>query len=279
MSEKNFKNHWSKNPEIRKIVINKLINKNMGKKHSEETRKKISQELKKAYAEGRMKPVEGIGKWNIGNSHVAWNKGKTSWSKGLTFSEEHKKKISESNKGKKRSNEFKENCRNRQLGKNLSQETKNKMSEIKKGIIPKNIELFKKFNIGKKFPIKLYPNYGFRAQYAKNIVYPFKDTSIETKIQNYLKQLGIDFFTHQYIKEIEHGYQCDILIPSMNLIIECDGDYWHKYPIGTEIDHIRTSELLNKGFKVLRLWENEIKVMNIDGFKKKLEEIKWHNKL
>ncbi len=104
----------------------------------------------------------------------------------------------------------------------------------------------------------------------KNQVFPTKDTKIEVKIQNFLKQLKIEFFTHQYIKEIKHAYQCDILIPSLNLVIECDGDYWHKYPIGNDIDHIRTSELLSKGFKVLRLWENEIKAMDLDGFKKKL---------
>lgn len=101
---------------------------------------------------------------------------------------------------------------------------------------------------------------------------PIKDTSIEIKIQNYLKQLNISFFTHQYIKDIKHGYQCDILIPSINLIIECDGNYWHKYPIGKDIDHIRTKELFEKGFKVLRLWESEIKVMTINEFNNKIME-------
>jgi len=101
-------------------------------------------------------------------------------------------------------------------------------------------------------------------------IFPVKDSLIEIKIQNFLKQLGIEFMTHQYIKDIEHGYQCDILIPSMNLVIECDGNYWHKYPIGREIDHIRTSELLQKGFKVLRLWEFEIKAMDLNKFKERL---------
>lgn len=99
--------------------------------------------------------------------------------------------------------------------------------------------------------------------------FPVKDTSIEIKIQNYLKQLNIEFFTHQYM-HIEHGYQCDILIPSMNLVIECDGTYWHKYPVGRDIDHIRTKELLEKGFKVLRLWEFEINAMTIEDLKEKL---------
>jgi very-short-patch-repair endonuclease len=70
--------------------------------------------------------------------------------------------------------------------------------------------------------------------------------------------------------EIEHTYQCDILIPDINLVIEVDGDYWHKYPIGNDIDHIRTSELLSKGFKVLRLWEFEIRAMDLNKFKERI---------
>ncbi len=107
----------------------------------------------------------------------------------------------------------------------------------------------------------------------KMIKTPKQDTSIEVKIQDFLKQLGISFFTHQYMK-IEHGYLCDIFIPSMNLVVECDGDYWHKYPVGLDRDHIRTSELIEDGFKVLRLWECEIRTMDINQFKSKLGEVK-----
>lgn len=102
-------------------------------------------------------------------------------------------------------------------------------------------------------------------------IIPSKDTSIEVKIQNFLKQLEMEFVTHQYIKEIQHGYQCDILIPSLNLIIECDGDYWHHYPEGKEIDRIRTQELIDRGFKVMRLWEQEIKKMTLQKFKEEIE--------
>jgi len=109
-----------------------------------------------------------------------------------------------------------------------------------------------------------------RERRAKQI-FPLKDSSIEVKIQSFLKQLNIEFFTPQYI-HIEHSYQCDILIPSLNLVIECDCDYWHKYPIGTEIDYIRTSELLQKGFKVLRLWEFEINKMSINDFVRRLNK-------
>jgi very-short-patch-repair endonuclease len=109
----------------------------------------------------------------------------------------------------------------------------------------------------------------------KKQVLPKKDTSIEIKIQNFLKQLGIDFFTHQYIKEIEHGYQCDIFIPvqegiSRKTIIECFGTYWHNYPLSKEVDIKRCTELREKSFRVLVFWENEIKVMELNDLKEVL---------
>jgi len=100
----------------------------------------------------------------------------------------------------------------------------------------------------------------------KTQVFPLQDSLIEVKIQNFLKELNIEFFTHQYMNQIEHSYQCDIFIPSMNMILECDGDYWHKYPIGKEIDMIRRQELIAKGFNVISLWESQIKEMNLNNF-------------
>ena len=113
-------------------------------------------------------------------------------------------------------------------------------------------------------------------------IFPKINSSIEVKIQTFLTQLKIEFFTHQYMK-IEHGYQCDILIPSMNMVIECDGDYWHGNPEKfkgdkltekmikqREKDEIRTKELIKKGYNILRLWEYEIKAMDINEFNNKL---------
>jgi very-short-patch-repair endonuclease len=104
-------------------------------------------------------------------------------------------------------------------------------------------------------------------------IFPKKDSLIEIKIQNLLKQLKINFITHQYMNMIEHKYQCDIFIPSRNMIIECDGQYWHKYPIGNEIDIIRNRELREKGFRVLRLWEPEIKAIELNEFNQLLERL------
>lgn len=124
-------------------------------------------------------------------------------------------------------------------------------------------------------------------------ILPLKDTKIEVKIQNFLIQLQIEFFTH-YWMHIEHGYQCDIFIPGLNLIIECDGDFMHcnpkyypepnfiRFPKGRDkrtakdlwkIDAIRTEELKEKGYRVIRLWECDIKQMDLNKFK----EIIWMN--
>ena len=51
---------------------------------------------------------------------------------------------------------------------------------------------------------------------------------------------------------------------------ECDGDYWHKYPIGKNIDKFRNKELIEKGFKVLRLWEHEIREIQLKDFEEML---------
>jgi very-short-patch-repair endonuclease len=109
-------------------------------------------------------------------------------------------------------------------------------------------------------------------------VFPIEDTRIEKKIHGFLEELEIEFFTHQYM-HIEHGYQCDIYIPSIKTVIECDGDYWHGNPLRNKElnekqkaqrikDKLRTKELIEKGFKVIRLWENEINQLDLEEFKK-----------
>ena len=177
-------------------------------------------------------------------------------------------------------------------GKHHSEESKKKMSKSTKGKHNSSSTEFKK---GKHYSRKTEFKKGDKRtkEIRARLVSPKKDTSIEVKIQNFLKQLSIEYFTHQYIKEIKHRYQCDILIPSMNLVIECDGDFFHCNPskyspdfvrfpnsksnqpacVIWERDRIRTKELIEKGFKVLRLWEHEIKVMELNDFSNKLKSV------
>jgi len=111
-----------------------------------------------------------------------------------------------------------------------------------------------------------------------------KNTSIEIKIQKFLTQLRIEYLAHKYISEITHDYQCDIFVPvqsgiNQKTVIECDGDYWHgnqnipKFKIlnkmqsnQKEKDNIRTQELTEKGYRVIRLWEKEIRGLRVNKF-------------
>jgi|SRR3989304_424031 len=211
---------------------------------------------------------------------------------GIYFrTEEHRKNISKSKKGEK----------NPMWGKNHSIESKRKISEGNKGKRPKTSETMKRLykegilnakgrkqTLGKHWKLsneikeklrKIASNRNYLhseeskrkiSEARKKQILPKKDSLIEVKIQNFLKQLGIEFFTHQYM-HIEHGYQCDIFIPSKNLLIECFGDYWHKIPYGNLLDSLRCQELREKGYRVLVFWEREINVMELNDLKNKLK--------
>jgi len=95
-----------------------------------------------------------------------------------------------------------------------------------------------------------------------------KDTKPEQVIQKLLYDLKIEFIKHKPIIDIIHKYQCDIFIKP-NIIIECDGDYFHNYPAGRVIDKVRNKELSERGYVVLRFWKCEIK-NNLDYCKNEI---------
>ena len=95
-----------------------------------------------------------------------------------------------------------------------------------------------------------------RAARLKQVL-PFKDTSIELKIQNGLKEKGITFEKHKYLRG-----QPDLFI-APNICIFADGCYWHKcescgFGNGKERDKEVTDALRKQGFIVLRFWEHDI---------------------
>jgi len=197
--------------------------------------------------------------------------------------EESKRKVSLSLRGINLGKTFEE-----RFGEDEAKKIKEKMRKNHKGMLGRHHkkesrEKIGKSRLGDKNPAKK-PEVKEKIRQARlKQILPIKDTSIEIKIQNFLKQLGIEFVTHFYIKEIEHKYRCDIFIPIINLVIECDGDYWHANPqvYSEEIlnekqkwkrkmDELRTKELIENGYKVVRLWGSEVRRMNINDFENKI---------
>lgn len=96
----------------------------------------------------------------------------------------------------------------------------------------------------------------------------FKNTSIELRVQNLLKENKIDFETHYSV--LGHP---DIFIKP-NICIFVDGCYWHKCSECGFEESIRkekekdkriTQELQKQGYLVIRIWEHEIKNNQFGG--------------
>lgn len=93
-------------------------------------------------------------------------------------------------------------------------------------------------------------------------------SSHEIKLKGFLESVGVDFVHQYYVKDIEHSYMADFFVKDKNLIIEVDGIYWHSLDGRKEMDDIRTKEMEDCGYSVLRFSDKDIdndfeKVKNI----------------
>lgn len=91
-------------------------------------------------------------------------------------------------------------------------------------------------------------------------------TSIEKKVYDELKSRGFLFETQ---KLINNKFIVDAYIPSLNLIIEADGDYWHGLDRVIKKDKAENAYLTKCGYNMLRLTELEI---NNGSFKNKINK-------
>lgn len=96
---------------------------------------------------------------------------------------------------------------------------------------------------------------------------PNKFTSIEIKTKEFLDELHIPYKTHKSVMGIT---QPDFFIEP-NICVYCDGNYWHNLPNVIERDKKINEVLKFAGYKVIRLWEKEIKVMQINEFENRLK--------
>lgn len=188
---------------------------------------------------------------------VQWNKGKK-W--GETFSKEKIKelmkmysdkkrneKISKASKGVPKSKEHAERCR------------ENGRSE--KSIIANRIKMHKALTSGE---------FSLSSKIEKEF------------IETCIKPLGIEFDTQHYMKDIHH--YCDVYIPSKNIIIEFQGDYWHGNPkkytkdelSKFQLEKVEKDEVLreyckNNGIILIEIWESDYN-RDTSGVKQLLEE-------
>ncbi len=82
-----------------------------------------------------------------------------------------------------------------------------------------------------------------------------KRTSIEIKMAEELDKRKIE-----YIEQYNLGdkFALDFFIPEYNIVIECDGDYWHNLPDVKKRDKSKNAYIKACGFPLFRFWEREI---------------------
>lgn len=100
-----------------------------------------------------------------------------------------------------------------------------------------------------------------RQQNSKN------PTSIERIFYDFLFKKNIVFEKQHLIND---KFLVDAYIPSLNLIIEADGKYWHSLPRVVKKDRAENAYLQKCGFNLLRLTEMEI---NNGSFVNRLEAL------
>lgn len=210
-----------------------------GYKHTEETKKKISDASKLHWRQGLNKNI-----WNrvisteehqrrsdaIKLAHREGRMRKVTWFTGIPKSDEHKRKISETRK---------------RMG--------NLPNPFHKGhqINPKGVHRSPATEFKKGDPRQRHIGLCGRMKQ----IFPKKHTKIEIMMQDGLHAKNIQFDTNKSVLGI-----CipDVVIPDKKIAVFCDGDYWHNRPDYKIRDARQNETLQNNGWVVLRFWEHEI---------------------
>lgn len=90
-------------------------------------------------------------------------------------------------------------------------------------------------------------------------------TSIEIKVENFLRKLRVNFEPNFKIGR----FVVDFYLPQCNIVIECQGDYWHANPLmystvdkvqskNIDRDNRKKALLAGEGVKTLYFWETDI---------------------
>ena len=210
-------------------------------KLSEETRKKMSEaHIGMRYSKERNEKISKSKKGEIlGRKPSEETRKKMSLAKlGKKHTEEAKRKMSEAHKGKP----------SPMLGIHLSEETKRKINEARKGkgSWNKGMKGLQKHTEETKQKIR-------EARLKQKL--PTIDTSIERKFDAYLKEKKINYI-HPF--NLGNKFQCDFYLPFLNLIVECDGTYWHSREDMKKRDKAKDAYAKKCGFNMLRLTEEQI---------------------
>jgi len=234
--------------------------------------------------------------------------GKLSPMKGRPMSEETKKKLSESMTGRTYPREVnlkkgRSGSKNGFYGKSHTQETKEKISDNRKGKCTgednpfygktHSKETIEKITLKGNVWREENPQLSYEAGLKgwQNSIFSTvkygRKTSIERKVENKIKELGVIDFNFSQV--LNRKYQFDFRI-GKNVLLEVHGDYWHgnprKYGDGKNLkplneqqktkisqDKIKEQYAKENGWKLFVIWEEEVNKEDWSVLKEILNEI------
>lgn len=82
-----------------------------------------------------------------------------------------------------------------------------------------------------------------------------RGSGIEVAVAAEFQRRGI---VHHRQRRIGY-YVVDFFLPDLNLVVECDGDYWHSLPKQRRLDASKDSYMRNHAIGIVRIPEHEIK--------------------
>lgn len=155
------------------------------------------------------------------------------------------------------------------IGRKVSEETRRKLADCQRGRIKSKEEIEKisnslkgnvPWNKGRAWTEEEKEN--IRRGVLKSGKYGLETmssgmpTSIEVKVGQQLEDYGIKYI---YQKPICRGhFIVDFYLPEYQLVIECNGSYWHNRPERKLRDKELEEYVLSKGKDILWLWDYEI---------------------
>lgn len=85
-----------------------------------------------------------------------------------------------------------------------------------------------------------------------------KPSSIEIKVKEQLDYFGIKYIQQKRVFDGKRNYFLDFYIPSLKLVVECNGDYWHNLPDKKVRDKQLKEYVKSTGRRIIFIWEHEI---------------------
>lgn len=92
---------------------------------------------------------------------------------------------------------------------------------------------------------------------AREKALKLSSSSIEEKVAKQLDELGLKYKRQKRLNKCK--FYVDFYLPKYNLVIECNGDYWHKLPDRVKRDRDLKMYVENTGHKIIFVWEHDIR--------------------